>query len=113
MKRGSSLRRIEWPIPATSGVVLGGIGRLLHAAGGVLDRLDDVDVAGAAAQVPRDGLADLELARRRVPGQQRRRGHHHARRAEAALQAVLLPEAELDRVELALLLQALDGGERV
>ena len=41
--------------------------------------------------------------------QQRAAGHHHARRAEAALQAVLLPEALLERVQLAVLLQALDG----
>ena len=41
--------------------------------------------------------------------EQRVAGHHHARRAEAALQAVLLQEAVLDRVELAVLLQALDG----
>src|SRR5206468_790441 len=34
---------------------------------------------------------------------------HHSRRAVAALQAVLLPEAFLDGMELAVLLEALDG----
>ena len=44
--------------------------------------------------------ADLVLGRVRVSSQQRDRGHHHARCAEAALQAVLLAERLLDRVQL-------------
>src|SRR5690242_12746108 len=94
MKRGSSLRFTEWPMPPTSGVVCGSVmpagrcsisvaiavllaalclgcrwlgGRLggrrcvrlrRQIAGGLLDRLDDVHVAGAAAEVAADSLAD-------------------------------------------------------
>src|ERR1041385_8592044 len=96
-------------MPETSGLVLGGMARLLELLRGVLDRLDDVDVAGAATEVPRDRLADVVLGRLGVLREERAAGHHHARRAEAALQAVLLPEALLDRVELVSLLEPLDG----
>src|SRR6185436_13004139 len=41
--------------------------------------------------------------------EERAGGHQHARRAEAALQRVLLGEGFLHRVQLAALLQALDG----
>src|SRR4051812_34153476 len=75
----------------------------------MLHGLDDVVVPGAAAQVSGDRLADLELARVLVPLEERAAGDHHAGRAEAALQRVLLGEAFLDRMELAALLQALDG----
>src|SRR3954463_10270569 len=57
----------------------------------VLDRVDDVLIAGAAAEVARDALADVVLARLRVVGQEIRGAHDHARRTEAALQAVLFP----------------------
>src|SRR5207344_3108617 len=40
--------------------------------------------------------------------EQRRRRHDHARRAEAALQAVLFPESLLQRVELAVGREAFD-----
>jgi hypothetical protein len=67
-------------------------------------------IAGAAAEVPRDPVPDLTLGRLWVVVQQVDRGHDHARRAEAALQAVLLPEALLHRVELVVLGEALDRG---
>jgi hypothetical protein len=70
------------------------------------DRRDDVLVAGAPADLPRDGLPDLRLARVRVPVKQPPRGQHHAGRAEAALQPVALLEAALDRVQLAAALQS-------
>src|SRR5882724_2613094 len=120
MKRGSSLRFIEWPMPQILASVLGSLiawllgsdrRALTHLLGRVLHGLDDVDVPGAAAQVPRDRLADLLLARVLVALQQRARGHQHARRAESALQTVLLGEALLHRMELAALLQALDRGD--
>src|SRR3984957_9130588 len=63
-------------------------------------RLDDVRVARAAAQVARQRPADVLLGRVRVLVQQLAGGHHHARRAEPALEAVLLPEALLERVQL-------------
>src|SRR5690606_11013393 len=86
-----------------------GFVRLLHLLGRVLDRLDDVHVAGAPAEVAGDRLPDLRFRRVRVTLQQGNRRHHHARRAEAALEPVLLPEALLHRVEFAVLLKPLDG----
>src|SRR6478752_7145438 len=72
------------------------------------DGLDDVLVAGAATQVARQTEPDLVLGRVGVRVQQRTRGHHHPRRAEAALEPVLLLEALLHRVELAGGPEALD-----
>src|SRR5258706_4037773 len=134
IKRGSSLRFIEWPMPQILASVLGSLisvssrtceyvvrgsegdvtpspNLLAHLLGRVLHGLDDIHVARAAAQVPADGLADLLLARIPVAYEERARGHQHARRAEAALQTVLLGEALLHRMELAALLQALDRGD--
>src|SRR5260370_38490450 len=107
MKRGSSLRFIGWPIPETSLLVLGcGMGGLLLLSGGALHRLDDVEIAGAAAEVARERLADLELARVRVPLEARAGGLKHARRPLAALQAVLFPESLWQRMELSVFVQA-------
>src|ERR687888_2421367 len=112
MKRGSSFRFTEWPMPHTSvamAQILLGVcttplpacwrqGRLLacrHGArlgrlqlrGGKLDRFDDVDITRAAAEVPRDGRADLFFRRVGVMVQQPVPGHEHTRRTIAALEA--------------------------
>ena len=65
----------------------------------LLDRLDDVHVARAAAEVAADPLADLVLGGIRVLLEQPGGLHDHARGAEAALEAVLVPERLLERVE--------------
>src|SRR5215510_4645542 len=107
MNRGSSLRLMEWPIPPMSAVVRGAIvPPSTQPCGGVLDRLDDVHVAGAAAQIARDRVTDVRLGRTGVAPEQRHARHHHARRAVPALQPVLLPEALLNRMQLAVLFQA-------
>src|SRR5215813_385101 len=112
MKRGSSLRFIECPMPPTSGLVLGCMACLLaQPLGRVLDCLDDVHVARAATEISGDGFPDLRFTRRLVLGEERAAGHHHSRSAVPALQAVLLPEALLDRVELPVLLQTLDRAD--
>src|SRR5918993_698584 len=128
-KRSSSLRRSECPMPPIPGGVAWVVGcsvvvivRALLALGGggrrggmlrrPAHRLHDVHVARAAAQVPGDGPADLVLAGVGVAVEQRPADQHHRRRAEPALQAVALPEALLDGVELAVARQALDGGDR-
>src|ERR1700694_4784617 len=96
--RGSSLRFIEWPRPLTSGILTSSFDPRGHARGRIgsghgggrhLHRLDDVGVAGAAAQVARDAPADFILGGVRVMFEQRDRAEHHARGAEAALQAML------------------------
>src|SRR6478752_1455675 len=77
----------------------------LHRRGGLADRGDDVLVARAAAVVALERVADLAVGRLGVPGEEVGRDHDHARRAEAALEAVLLPERLLQRME------AVAGGE--
>src|SRR6187397_1451553 len=121
MNRGSSLRLTEWPMPPISGLVRGsasvvifvtprstgrdrlcaglGLGRGGHLGGRLLDGFDDVHVAGAAAQVAADALADLRVRGVRVLADQPRGLHDHPRRTEAALEAVLVPEGLLERVE--------------
>src|SRR5258708_3077213 len=115
MKRGSSLRFMEWPMPQILASVLGSLivgllapFPLAHFLGRVLHGLDDVHLAPPAAQVPGNRFADLLLARVLVALEEGARGHQHARGAETALQAVFLGEALLHRMELAALLQALD-----
>ena len=58
---------------------------------------DDALVAGAAAQVARQRLADLLVGRVRVVAQERGHRHDEARRAEAALQPVAVAERRLHR----------------
>src|SRR5450755_3055042 len=121
MKRGSSLRRTEWPKPRMTGASGMGLTQLLRARlpdahrglaaqrrRPVLDGSDDVDVASTATQVARDTAPDLRLGRARIGGQQGLCAEQHAGRAEPALQAVLLEEALLQSVQLAVLLQAFD-----
>src|SRR4051812_32769206 len=54
-------------------------------------------------------MADLLLRRLRVLVEERAGRHDHSRRAEPALQAVLVPEGLLDRMKLPVLRNALDG----
>src|SRR5262250_1676614 len=98
MKRGSSLRLIEWPIPPISADVRG-VGAMTSSSTslprpgrrrGVLDGLDDIHVAGAPAKIPGDRFADVAFGRIRIRLQERVARQHHARRAVAALQAMLL-----------------------
>jgi hypothetical protein len=65
--------------------------------GGVLDCLDDVLVAGAAADIARDPYPDLFFRRPWVFLEQPLRADDHAGRAEAALQAVHHAETFLQR----------------
>jgi hypothetical protein len=88
-----------------------GLAAAARVADGLLDRRHDVVVARAAAQVARQRLADLVLGGLRVVLEQVPGGHDHPGRAVAALQAVLLPEGGLHRVEVPLGADALDGGD--
>src|SRR6516164_540016 len=112
MKRLSSRRRRLWPIGPDSFMlpmlVAPSRRRRRLARLAELDRLDDVVVAGAAADVAVEALADFLLGRLRVVGEQLHRRHHHPRRAEAALQAVALAKRRLHRMQLAVLGEALD-----
>ena len=85
-----------------------------HALGGERDRLDDLRIAGAAADVGGNGFDDVLARRRGIVGQQRMGGEDHRRRAIAALHAVGLAECVLNGRELARPgRQALDGGDGV
>src|SRR5579859_1017987 len=80
----------------------------LRGAG--LHGLHDAVVAGAAAQVAVEPLADLVLGRPGLVLEEVDRREDHARRAEAALQTVVLAKSLLHRVQLAVAREALDGG---
>jgi len=67
--------------------------------GRCLNGLDDVVVAGAAAEVPFEPVPDLLLGRVRDVLQQARGRHDHAGRAVAALQRMVLRECALHRME--------------
>src|SRR5690242_6315205 len=83
---------------------VGGRGLVL---GSPADGRDDVLVARTPADTARDGGPDLGLRRVGVLVQERAGGHQHPGGAEAALQRVVLVEALLDRVELAVHLERL------
>ena len=73
--------------------------RRAHALRGELDGADDLDVAGAAAEVSLETGADLDLARLGRRLEEAGGGHDHPRGAESALGAALLQEPLLDRME--------------
>src|SRR5262245_26064251 len=77
--------------------------------GGVLDRLDDVHIAGATADVSAQCFADVRIGMMPVAPQQPGRLHDEARRAIAALRAELLVEAALHRGKTAVAGERFDG----
>src|SRR5919109_1522491 len=75
------------------------------------DGLDDVLVAGAAAEVALEPAPDLRVGEPvAVRAEQLDAGHDHARRAEPALKRVALPERLLEWMQFAVGRQALDRG---
>src|SRR6266436_1170771 len=107
MKRGSSRRLTLAPSSLAVAIAAPLLPR--HLLGGVLDGFDDIVIARAPAEIALELVPDLLLGRLRIALDHLRGGHDHARRAEAALQAMLFPEAVLDRMELAVRGHALDG----
>ncbi len=73
---------------------------------------DDLVVAGAAAQVARQPVADFALAGIGLAFEQRLGRDDEAGRAEAALQRPVLEELALDRMQFAALGNALDRCDR-
>jgi hypothetical protein len=67
-----------------------------------LDGVDDVLIAGAAAEVSLDAVPNLVFAWIRVVVEQLLDRHDHARSAEPALQPVLVPKRFLDGVHVAI-----------
>src|SRR6185312_8748290 len=129
MKRKSSRRRTDAPIPVpdTGCEAIGlppraelrrklrGLRRVLHVFHGLRasrNRLHDVVVAGATAQVAVELVANRLLVQiMALPPHHIDGGHHHAGGAEAALQTVILTERLLHRVQRPVgRSQPLDGG---
>src|SRR5438105_13974622 len=79
---------------------LHGTSTRLHLLAGDLDCFDDVRVTRAAAQVAFQTFANLGFGGARIALQQRLRSQDEAWRAEATLQAVLVPEGFLEGAEL-------------
>src|SRR3990172_1426291 len=80
-------------------------------AGGGHDRLDDLVVAGAAAEIAHEPLLDLVLGGLWVLVEEGLGGDDLAGSADAALEAAVLDEGLLDRVEVILAADALDCRE--
>src|SRR6185503_1339747 len=101
-RRGSSIRFIARPtygvvlVSATGHLRSGAIDAGHHRLSGCFrDGVDDVRVAGAAAQGAAQPVGDLLAVRLPVLREQRNRRHDHAEGAETALEAVAVPEALL------------------
>jgi hypothetical protein len=77
------------------------------------DRVDDVLIASAPAEITLEPGADAFLGRLRLMPKQFQRAHDHARGAETALQGVMLAERRLQRMlGITRLAQALDRVDR-
>src|SRR5713101_839231 len=81
-----------------------------HLLSSILDGTHYVLITCAAAAVAFETLANLCFGRVGVVLEQLVRGHNHAWGAEAALQAMLLPEPLLDRVQASFGGQSFDRG---
>src|SRR5687767_12303121 len=79
--------------------------------GGHLPGLDDVEVSATTAEVAAHGPTDLVFGGGASLVQERPHAHDLARRAEAALERVLLDEGPLHRIQLAVAPQPLDRGD--
>src|SRR3954471_5118047 len=90
------------PSSTTSGCVGASVsvtrGYLLAGCG--LDGVEDVPVAGAAADVSLQRLADLVVGRPRIAVEQSLRAHQHPGSAIPALQCVVVRERLLQRMQL-------------
>src|SRR4051812_16695941 len=90
--------------------------RHLHPPGGVEHGLDDVVITGAATDIALELMAHgvlVEVPRSLgcVALHNVDRRHDHARRAIAALQAVIVAERRLHRMQLVTFGDAFDGGD--
>src|SRR6266705_1228969 len=89
---GNRCRTPRWCVDLASRVARERLGRRMHGA-------DDVMVARAPAQISFEAGANLLFGRMRVASEQLVRRHDHSRRAESTLQAMLLGERLLQRME--------------
>src|SRR3989449_6999991 len=107
-------RRRNWPHTRRyCCATWGSDGRESEPVGGQLHRLDDVDVARAATEVPGDRLADFLLGWIRRFFQEGGDRHEEPGGAEPTLQPVRVPERFLNRVQSFSVAQPLDGHQGV
>src|SRR5262245_10266121 len=122
MKRGSSFRFIEWPMPLILASVVGwlmvwspgprddaGSLELAHFLGRVLHGSHDGHVAGPAAVLPGACLPDFPLTRDLGALPHCRAPHHRAPPAEPTLQPAPPGDAPPHGLQLAALREAFDG----
>ena len=74
-----------------------------------LDRLDNLDIAGAAAVVVFQSVVDFRLGRSRMVQQQRFCRHHHARCTEAALHGADIKKRVLNHLQHGVVWCVFDG----
>src|SRR5437867_8883706 len=103
--RGSSRRLIPEPSIRDA---MGESSSGFHSRRGFSNRGDDVLVTGAATERAFDAMTHVGFARVGIAIDQIVGGHDHARRAEAALQTVLIPERLLHGMQLAVRGQTFD-----
>ena len=71
--------------------------------------MNDLVIAGASAKIARQRIANLGLARMRIVIEQRLGRHQEAGSANTALEAGVLEELLLQRMQLGALREALDA----
>src|SRR6266436_5586373 len=106
MKRRSSLRGTRAPMPSCAICASSSPGAAL---GRGRNRLDDVVIAGTAAQIAVEVRPDGGLIGMRDAPEQIDRRHDHAGRTEPALQRVILVKRGLHGMKFISISQALDG----
>src|SRR5204863_5793260 len=108
-----------WPSPGSSSAAATErlLGRLRRRVGAAarrqLDRLVDLDVAGAPAEVPRERLADLAARRVGTAVEQIARDEEEPRSAVAALGGPQLGKGPLQRIGLGAALHPRDRRDRL
>src|ERR1041384_3981437 len=88
--------------------LLTSLSRLLR---GVLNGVDDVTVAGAAAEIALNAMCDLFARRLGVAIEKLDTAQDHARRTVTALKTVLLPEAFLHGMKFVAVGEPFDRGD--
>ena len=109
ISRGSSRLRMRLPTSVSVFVVVVAMRYAPPLSPRRFHRVDDVLIPRAPADVAFQAMPDFLLGRIRIAVQNLFRRHDHARRAESALQPVLVPERFLHGVQLAVHGQAFDG----
>src|SRR5262245_10341895 len=82
----------------------------LHLPRRILDRVNNVLIAGAPAKISFKPVSDFILIRVSIAIEQLGARHYHARRAVTALQTVMFPQAFLNGMQLPVHRKTLDRG---